>query len=295
MLRDDSFTRCDSHHCRSPPSQPGFPLQTPVLDSGWSQLGTDTPSASREGLGLTSSWPFAAWIWICLHPWGRLVPVFSVFISCPRLSNYPNLKNLPFALKHTRTFLVPGFSPCCSICPETCDPCSCLSWFISCPSGLWLVLPPPLILLARVSSPSFSLSHHSALDNIDFSLQWSWLLMHSLADLSLPLEYHLLKCRDFSACSQLHAGVKSQCLGQSTDSMNVSWVNKWMKICTDENAPISNWGSPSNAFQVGRHDAKGTYTIHHLRKVPQIFHWATLRADKFSCQWLFLHRSLLLS
>ena len=225
----------------------------------------------------------------------RLVPVLSVFTSCPRLSNYPNLKNLPFALKHTRTFLVPGFPPCCSICLETCDPCSCLSWFISCLSGLWLVLPPPLILLACVSSPSFSPSHHSALDNIDFSLQWSWLLMHSLADLSLPLEYHLLKCRDFSACSQLHAGVKSQCLGQSTDSMNISWVNKWMKICTDENVPISNWGSPSNAFQVGRHDVKGTYTIHHLRKVPQIFHWATLRADKFSCQRLFLHHFLLLS
>lgn len=61
------------------------------------------------------------------------------------------------------------------------------------------MLPPFLIVLAHVSSPSFSPSHHSAyfLDNIDFSLQLSCLLMHSLADLSLPLEY-LLKCRDFS-------------------------------------------------------------------------------------------------
>lgn len=41
MLCDDSFTRCDSHHWRPPPPLLGFPLQTPVLDSGWSQLRTD--------------------------------------------------------------------------------------------------------------------------------------------------------------------------------------------------------------------------------------------------------------
>lgn len=55
MLRDDSFTRCDSRHWRSPPSLLAFPLQTPVLDSGWSQLRADAPSASRESLGLTGS------------------------------------------------------------------------------------------------------------------------------------------------------------------------------------------------------------------------------------------------
>ena len=62
------------------------------------------------------------------------------------------------------------------------------------------MLPPSLTSLARINSPSFSPSHHSAyfLDNIHFSLQFSCLLMHSLADLPLPLEYHLLKDRGLS-------------------------------------------------------------------------------------------------
>ena len=42
-------------------------------------------------------------------------------------------------------------------------------------------------------------------------------------------------------------------------------------------------------------DISSRVHIHYLRKVPQIISRATLRADKFSCQQLFLHHPLLLS